>query len=186
MKIKEVSQKLNVTQKTVRFYEEQGFLNPAMEEKNGRRFREYSLQDIKTMEMIIQLRKMSFSVEEIRMLFQKPERMESVCRERKEQLVRQYEYGCFLLEVFEKVHFSDVKDIFELYERIKTANHSVKREHMEWQPLFQKLDEEFSDREFEKWEAKREKQKRNSVYMFAVLNSPYCKSVMSGYMNTGH
>ncbi|HBI63237.1 MAG TPA: hypothetical protein DDY31_18855 [Lachnospiraceae bacterium] len=184
MRIKEVSEKLNVTQKTIRYYEEQGFLSPLTEEKNGRKFREYSESDIRTMEMIIELRKLSFSVEEIRVITEEPERIESICREKKEQLARQYEYDRFLLEVFEEIRPFEAKDAYILSNQIIEAGRSVRKAHMEWKPLFKRLDEEFRDDRFQKWEQQREMQREASIKMFAIINSPYCKSAISGYMNS--
>lgn len=183
MRIKEVSEKLNVTQKTIRYYEEQGFLSPSTEEKNGRKFREYSEADIRTMEMIIKLRKLSFTVEEIRVIIGEPERIETVCREKREQLTRQYEYDCFLLEVFERIHLSEAEDAYTLSEQITEAGRSVRKAHMEWKPFFKRLDEEFHDDRFRKWEQQKEMQRDASIKMFAIMNTPYCKSAISGYMN---
>lgn len=183
MKIKEVSERLNVTQKTIRYYEEQGFLSPGMEEKNGRKFREYSDSDIRRMEMIIELRKLSFTVEEIRTITGDPEKIELICKEKKEQLARQYEYDQYLIEVFEQLRPSEASDAYMLSNQVVDAGRAVRKMHMDWKPLFTKLDEEFNDSSFQRWEEQREKQRNASVRMFGILNSPYCKSATSGYLN---
>lgn len=42
MTIKEAAAKTGLTEKTIRYYEAQGLIHPAMEEKNGRNFRTYT------------------------------------------------------------------------------------------------------------------------------------------------
>ncbi|MCR1843213.1 MerR family transcriptional regulator [Murimonas intestini] len=60
--IKQVSEKLNIQANAVRFYEEKGLISPGRGENN---YREYSVEDISRLEMIILYRKMGFSIEAI-------------------------------------------------------------------------------------------------------------------------
>lgn len=60
--IKQVSEKLNIQANAVRFYEEKGLISPERGENN---YREYRVEDISRLEMIILYRKMGFSIEAI-------------------------------------------------------------------------------------------------------------------------
>ena len=66
MKIKFVEELVGITKKNIRFYEEQGLLNPRRAE-NG--YREYEEEDVKRLMQIKLLRKLGVSIEEIRCMF---------------------------------------------------------------------------------------------------------------------
>lgn len=66
MKINEVEQLVGITKKNIRFYEEQGLLNPSRNKDNG--YREYSEENVRVLEQIKLLRKLGLPLEEIRMM----------------------------------------------------------------------------------------------------------------------
>lgn len=66
MKIKQVEELVGITKKNIRFYEEQGLLEVKRAE-NG--YREYSLSDVKRLQEIRLLRKLSISIEDMRQMF---------------------------------------------------------------------------------------------------------------------
>ena len=64
MKINEVEQQVGITKKNIRFYEQQGLLNPKRNMENG--YRDYSEEDVTELKKIKMLRKLSLPIEEIR------------------------------------------------------------------------------------------------------------------------
>ena len=66
MKIYQVEELVGITKKNIRFYEDQGLLCPDRNPQND--YREYSLADVKILEKIKLLRKLSVPIEEIRLL----------------------------------------------------------------------------------------------------------------------
>lgn len=64
MKINEVEQKVGITKKNIRFYEQQGLLNPTRNATNG--YRDYTEEDVTELKKIKLLRKLSLPIEEIR------------------------------------------------------------------------------------------------------------------------
>lgn len=66
MKIKQVEELVGITRKNIRFYEDEGLLSVQRAE-NG--YREYGQEDIEQLKQIKLLRKLSFSIEDIRNLF---------------------------------------------------------------------------------------------------------------------
>ena len=65
MKIKELEILLSISRSNIRFYEKQGLFSPERKDNN---YREYTEQDIKVLKKIIILRKMGFTVEEIKLI----------------------------------------------------------------------------------------------------------------------
>ena len=66
MKINQVEELVGITKKNIRFYEEQGLLNPDRNPENG--YREYSLKDVDRLLKIKLLRKIDVPIEEIKRL----------------------------------------------------------------------------------------------------------------------
>ena len=63
MTIKELEQTLQIPRATIRFYEKEGLINP---ERKGNSYREYSNGDIAILKKTIILRKLGFSVSDIK------------------------------------------------------------------------------------------------------------------------
>ncbi len=66
MKINQVEELVGITKKNIRFYEDQGLLNPDRNPENG--YRDYSLKDVDCLLKIKLLRKIDVPIEEIRKL----------------------------------------------------------------------------------------------------------------------
>ena len=66
MKIHEVETLVGITKKNIRFYEQEGLLNPSRNQENG--YRDYCDEDVRTLQQIKLLRKLGLPLEEIRRL----------------------------------------------------------------------------------------------------------------------
>lgn len=66
MKINEVEARVGITKKNIRFYEQEGLLNPSRNRENG--YRDYGQQEVDTLMRIKLLRKLGLPLEEIRRL----------------------------------------------------------------------------------------------------------------------
>ena len=66
MKINQVEELVGITKKNIRFYEEQGLINPERNRDNG--YREYSLKDVDLLNKIKLLRSLDVPIDEIRKL----------------------------------------------------------------------------------------------------------------------
>lgn len=63
MNIKEVEQQLSVTRANIRFYEKEGLLRT---ERKSNNYRDYSEENVRELKKIVLLRKLGFSIDEIR------------------------------------------------------------------------------------------------------------------------
>lgn len=66
MQIRELSERTEVSSKTIRYYEEVGLLPPAIRKPNG--YRDYSDADVQRLKLVAGARRLDFSLEEIREL----------------------------------------------------------------------------------------------------------------------
>ena len=72
MRIKEAARKTGLTEKTIRYYENRGLVQPDTEERNGRTWRDYTEDHIRLLEAVAILRKAQFHVEEIDAILSDP------------------------------------------------------------------------------------------------------------------
>ncbi len=73
MKIKEVSKKTGLTEKTIRYYEEKGLISPNKTDIRGRAFRDYLTHDIQELNTVAILRKADFTIPDIVKMRKKPQ-----------------------------------------------------------------------------------------------------------------
>ena len=66
IKINEVETLVGITKKNIRFYEQEGLLNPKRNQENG--YRNYGEEDVMILQQIKLLRKLGLPLEEIRRL----------------------------------------------------------------------------------------------------------------------
>lgn len=64
MKIKEIAEKLQITPRAIRFYEQKGLIAPSKDQHNA--YREFTEQDAWRLQMIIALRQVGISLEDLR------------------------------------------------------------------------------------------------------------------------
>ena len=64
MKINQAAELAGITKKNIRFYEEQGLVDPARDPQNG--YREYSIDDVRQLERVKLLRQLGVTCESIR------------------------------------------------------------------------------------------------------------------------
>lgn len=67
MNTRKVCDQLHVTQKMLRVYEDQGLIAPKRKENA---YRDYSIEDLFQIELIVRLRKLGFSIKDIKRIFQ--------------------------------------------------------------------------------------------------------------------
>jgi DNA-binding transcriptional MerR regulator len=78
MKINEVSKLTGLSQKTIRYYEERELIKPDIQIIRDRNFRDYSDDTVTRLTSIATLRKLLFSIDEIKLLINDPAQMNSI------------------------------------------------------------------------------------------------------------
>ena len=79
MRAKEVEDLLELPIKTIKYYEEEGLITPRRNSSNG--YRHYSEEDIKILKEIKLLRKLGFSILQIKRVLNKPEDIGDIFKE---------------------------------------------------------------------------------------------------------
>ncbi|OXM16297.1 MerR family transcriptional regulator [Paenibacillus herberti] len=113
MKIKEAAEKLNISARTIRFYEEKGLIKPDKQENN--QYREFSEQNIWRLQTIIALREAGMAIGDIKQALEKIEHAD------KQELQ-------YYLELQRSVLFSKWLEIKGIIETTDGMIESLKRE----------------------------------------------------------
>ena len=121
MKMKEVCERTGLTERTIRFYVEKGLLSPSCTFQNGREYRDYSPEDIQTLNRIAALRRAGFSIEEISSAKKDPSSVPAVASAWKERILQLTDHNQALLQACEKLDFSSM-DFTALADSLEAAS----------------------------------------------------------------
>ena len=114
MQIKEVAARSALTERAVRLYEERGLINPHIENKNGRDFRDYSERDLERLKIISALRRALFTVDEIKEMLDAPSKIEGIIelnRQRVSDDASQLSYLRSRLDVAASTHITSAGEL---------------------------------------------------------------------------
>lgn len=103
MQIKEVSNLTGLTIKTIRFYVERGLVEPHMEYRNGRNYKDFDEADIQRLSTVSTLRKCLFSIEQIKTMLDHPELTPDIFTEYRAALLSQRDLLTLLAEKAESM-----------------------------------------------------------------------------------
>ena len=84
MKMKEVTERTGLTERTVRYYMEKGLIAPHGQWRNGREYTEFDETDIARLKAVATLRELGFSVEAIRSMQAEPGLIPQIVAERRQ------------------------------------------------------------------------------------------------------
>lgn len=121
MKIKEAAQYCGLTEKAIRLYENKGLIHPQTEEKNGRIYREYDEETIRTLLTVGTLRRAAFSMEQIGIMQSSPERIPEVFEAYREEVKENAERMSALSRVMESMDVSEAMDLDAFANRLAAA-----------------------------------------------------------------
>lgn len=119
MRISEVCKRTGLTERTIRYYEEEGLISPEKEERGGRIYRNYSEQEVSELETISSLRKLLFSVEEIKTMKKDPASIPGILSEYRCRLVTVSNKMNDVISAIERLDIRYVTDITSLAKGLK-------------------------------------------------------------------
>lgn len=140
MTIKEAAKRTGLTEKTIRYYEEQGLIHPDTREINGRRFRDYQEKDIKQLMTIASLRKLRFTVEEIKQMKAAPSGLPAICKEYQLRIERELKELQEIKEILSHTNIEEKSSIDEISSSVETYMSKVALPREDREPDFSRMD----------------------------------------------
>ena len=134
MKMKSVCERTGLTDRTVRYYIEEGLLSPAfIENHTGRRNFDFTENDIEKLTDISVLRKFGFSISEIHTMFSSPENISSIVEDLKQRKKEEIENQQKLLDALSCVD-ANSDSVSKLASKLKApaVKLPIPKEDMRW------------------------------------------------------
>lgn len=180
MKIKQVAQALNVSQKTIRYYEQCGLIMPKKEKKMGRDFREYDEEVQKRLRTIVLLRKCRFCIEDIRSILEKPAAIKEICSHHCDNMLKEIGVMTDMCNLLGQIHYSDIQNAGQLSQTIDELRQKMilDREFADYD--LRRFDEEFTDYDLYKQSVDDRQQFRQTVAAGYFFVHPKVKSNLAG------
>ncbi len=125
MKIKEVCDRTGLTERAVRFYVAKGLVSPELIVRNDREYREYSREDVQALRDVSDLRKLSFSIEEILTMQNSPERIAEVLSVRRGELAQEAKDRERILQSLNRMDGSSVQNVHQLAAQFRAVSASL-------------------------------------------------------------
>ncbi|MFR5132328.1 MAG: MerR family transcriptional regulator [Terrisporobacter sp.] len=99
MQINEVIQKVDLTKRAIKYYEEQGLIS-VNKDKNG--YRNYSEEDVKTLKEISVYRKLGISIKDIKVLLNTKDKqlLENIYKEKLSKIKENQKRNRFIKKVY--------------------------------------------------------------------------------------
>lgn len=141
MKLKELCERTGLSRKTIRLYEEKGLFTPKKELRNGREYRDYSEEDVRTLLVVASLRKAWFTMEEIRQMQQDPAAIGEILPRYQEWLRLQKHQLEGLLTAAEKLDLAEIGDVETLSAKFERETQKLPLPVIDQNPHFKYLDE---------------------------------------------
>lgn len=125
MKMKEVCDRTGLTERAVRFYVAKGLVSPELIVRRDREYREYSREDVQALRDISDLRKLSFSIEEIGAMQKEPQRIREILGARRALLTREIGEKEKILASLNHMNGDGVENVHQLAEQFRSVSASL-------------------------------------------------------------
>lgn len=187
MKIKEVCKLTDLTERTVRFYVEEKLINPKSTLKNGREYFDYSEQDIAELITIADLRKLFFSISEIKEMKESPTRIIDVVTAYKNKLNTEATAKATIVQTLERLSVSSFRNIDSLAISLKNVSASLQLPSHDSNPNFGRFDRETKEdreREFEQFEVRQQRQYRlGQIIVYSIASIHVISTIVSAFIS---
>jgi len=141
LKIHEVSKITHLSQKTIRYYEERGLITPDIEVIRNRNFRDYSEHTLCLLLSISTLRKLLFSIDEIKTILEQPIKMDEILTAYENRILEETKQRTLILSTLSAIKENDtIKDILSLSNAFSNLSQNYRLPLYDIYPNFSHLD----------------------------------------------
>lgn len=148
MTIKEVAKRTGLTEKTIRYYESQGFIHPAAIEKNGRNFRTYGEIEVAELKKIAVLRKMRFTIEEIHLIKENGGDLSPILESYRRRIEEEALQLAEICDIVSRMKIYEAKSLDEIEERASQCLEKTSLPEEDLKPDFSHMDKEERHRKY--------------------------------------
>ncbi len=186
MKMKEVCTRTGLTERTIRFYVEEKLIDPQMSLMNGREYRDYSERDIAELTTIADLRKLFFSIEEIKKMKQSPETIADVVGAYKLNVSADVQAKSEILRALAQIELNRLNGVDMLAGRLKSISANLPLPKRDITPNFGKYDSETKEERELEYERYLKRSKRQytmgKIIVFTIAGLNVVSTIVSSFV----
>ncbi|RCW63382.1 helix-turn-helix domain-containing protein [Saliterribacillus persicus] len=163
MKMKEVCNRTGLTERTVRFYTKENLVNPTSTERNGRVYLEYSEQEVDELKTVAELRKVFFSIAEIKEMKLSTEKITEILTEYKNKLDTDLKVKASIVQSLQQINIASIHDVHSLADSLKNVSTNLQLPKRDVNPDFDKFDQESKEDKKRKYQLFNEQQQESYI-----------------------
>lgn len=187
MKMKEVCARTGLTERTIRFYVEEELIVPHMSVVNGREYRDYSERDVAELITIADLRKLFFSIEEIKKMKQSPANIFEVVEAYKAAASADVQAKTAILQALDLIELSRLSDVDSLAFTLKSISANLPLPKRDITPNFGQFDSETKEEREREYENYLKRQKRQfatgKIIVFTIAGLNVANAIISAFVD---
>lgn len=134
MQIQEVCKKTGLTKRTIRFYIEKGLLSPKFVTKSGKDYREYSEKDIQNLICVGDLRKLRFTINDIKHMQISSKNIKDILVHHLETIKEDIVDQKMIINALQKIQNDSFDTIEDLSHKLKTIPLLMKLPQIDLEP----------------------------------------------------
>ncbi|QMV41221.1 helix-turn-helix domain-containing protein [Cohnella cholangitidis] len=186
MKMKEVCARTGLTERTIRFYVEEKLIEPRMSLVNGREYRDYSERDIAELTTVADLRKLFFSIDEIKKMKQSPDKIAEVVEAYKINVSADVQAKAEILQALAQIEVSRLNGVDKLAQRLKSVSANLPLPKRDITPNFGQYDSETKEEREREYERYLKRQKRQyamgKAIVFTIAGINVVSTILSSFV----
>ncbi|MBH5319169.1 MerR family transcriptional regulator [Paenibacillus sp. GSMTC-2017] len=174
MKIKEVCKRTELTERTVRYYIEEGLIQPKSTLHNGREHRDYSETDIENLQTIAGLRKLFFTIDEIKDMQNNPERIAQVLSAYKLKMATNAKAKASIVAALDMIDHHELRHIHSVASKLIAISGKLPLPQRDINPnigQFETDSKENREREYGKFLERQERQFKRGKWIIITIAS---------------
>ncbi len=142
MRIGKVCEKTGLSERTVRYYCEEGLVNPQKFSASGRTYSDYSDEDVLRLKTIASLRRALFTVDELKRMLSDPGEISKVLEGYSTRIDSEMKVRLDVLSQIKEIDFSSVSNIDDLAARFGDVSRRLELPPRDVNPDFSRFDTE--------------------------------------------
>lgn len=189
MKMKEICRRTGLTERTIRYYVEEGLIDPASMIRNGREYREYSEDDARQLLTIAALRKLFFTIDEIKEMQRQPERITEVLSAYKLKLAYDANAKAAIVAALDELDLTELRDVGMIASRLQSLSETLPLPQRDINPNFGRFEpgtKADREREYDLFLKRQARQFKRGKYMVIAIAAIHILTTLLAFLANGN
>ncbi len=172
MKMKQVCGQTGLTERTVRFYVEKELCSPETRWIDGRKYFDFSPENVEELRQAAQLRKAYFSIQAIQDMRRQPEQIPEILKTYRQGLAADAAHKQSILDVMDRMDVDRMNSLSQLVSCLEKVSSSLSLPQVDLSPDFGKLDglsREEKEQAYEDYQRRQQRDAKIGKIVVAII-----------------